>query len=211
MEGFELNDHERVEMIKQFFKKYGNALILVLLIILVLISAWHFWGQHQDSINRDAAESYQGLLTSVASHAPPDQQVAQASALIQNYPKTAYANLARLFIAQVAVSENKLPLAESTLRELVQKSTGDLRALSTVRLARVLIAEQKPQQALTLLSAPPKGYEPLYQLLIGDSDIALGDTKNASIAYQAALAVVGDNDPLRALLVSRLSNLPTPP
>jgi predicted negative regulator of RcsB-dependent stress response len=65
----------------------------------------------------------------------------------------------------------------------------ELRHIARLRLARVLIDQGKPDEALkTLAKAPPGGVRVRYHEVRGDAFYAKKDVKSALSEYQAALA-----------------------
>ena len=81
----------------------------------------------------------------------------------------------------------------------------------SLRLARVLLADGKAQDALTALGTIPSGdYAAMAAELRGDAQLKLGKTDAARAAYQDALAKLDKDAPGRSAVQMKLDNLTQP-
>lgn len=205
---YELNDHDRADMVKRFLARYGYFIILALVFFALAVGVDKFYQSHQLTKDSAASNAYQGLLNNIKSGAKPQIITAAANQLIQDYPGTPYASLAQLNLAQVAVSQDDLALAEKDLNAaLSANSHNDLTPLISLRLARVLLAENKASEVVDLLQDPPKAYAAPYDLLSGDAYVQLKNNAKARESYQAGLKAATNDSLLIQLLNTRLSNL----
>lgn len=208
MAEYEMNDHDRAELVINFFKRYGLWIVLVLVIFAVALGFSSFWDSHEQTRDAAASNAYQALLGSIQNNAKPEVISAAATQLSQDYPGTVYASLAQLNLAQLMINQNNLSGAETTLRhDLSHNAHNDLQPIISLRLARVLLAENKSQEVVKLLKHPPRGYEAAYGLLTGDAQLQLKDIKAAQASYQSALTAAGNNPVESQLLTERLNNL----
>ena len=207
---YELNDQDRADLVKNFFRRYGYIVLAVLVVIAVGIGIRAYLHNHAAKQNQAASIAYQALLSSIHNNAKPDVVAAAAKQLIKDYPHTVYASFAELSLANIDINANNLSSAERELRTaLAQNKANTLAPIITLRLARVLLGENEPNQALALLKNPPKGYEAAYGLLSGDAYVALNNSPLALANYQAALKAAGSDPMLTQLLQTRINNLNT--
>jgi predicted negative regulator of RcsB-dependent stress response len=79
----------------------------------------------------------------------------------------------------------------------------DVRHVASLRLARILIAEEKYEEAETVLLAEhPAGFTAGYEELKGDLYAARGETAQARIAYDKAINAA-EGSPSRWLILKR--------
>lgn len=209
MADYELNDHDRAEIVKRFFTRYGYVILIALILCAVAMGVQALWQNHEQNKNQAASNAYQALIVSMQNGAKLSVISEGANQIVANYPGTVYASLAQMNLAQIAVAANNLSLAETTLRaDLENNSSNDLTPIITLRLARVLLAENQASAALKILNDPPKGYAPAYRLLMGDANVQLKNTLAAKDNYQQGIIAAGQSDPLMAqLLTERLNHL----
>jgi predicted negative regulator of RcsB-dependent stress response len=116
-------------------------------------------------------------------------------------------------VAEYDVGKNNLKPAAQNLQWAVSHSKQPaLKSLFTLRLARVLIAQDQAQQALTELGGVPSSdYGALSAELRGDALLKLGKSDEARSAYQQAMAKLDKDDaPARHALQMKLDNLTQP-
>ncbi|EHQ53555.1 hypothetical protein ECTPHS_12863 [Ectothiorhodospira sp. PHS-1] len=184
-------DEERVEAIKRWWKENGTAVILGLVVGLGGVVGWRLWTGHVESRAVDASEIYMAMVSA----ARQGSEIAHdhGTTLMEGYRKTPYAALAALELARLAVERDDLVLAEGRLRwAMAQARTPEMVQVARTRLARVLIADGRAQDALTLLEDPvPEGFLALVEELRGDAHRALGDHARARAAYDRAMLISG--------------------
>ncbi|MDF2939907.1 MAG: hypothetical protein K0R66_549 [Gammaproteobacteria bacterium] len=204
-----LNDQERLESLNRWWKKYGNFVVVAVLAAAVAIAVWRFWDNRQEAKFTAASSYYQVLLNDISQNKTADA-ISQANFLVENFSGTAYADMAALFLAQNDVNQNNLSAAQQQLQSILdESSTGSIHAIASLRLARVDLALQQPQQALNVLSSIPAGYEVSYNVLRGDAYAEMQQYKQANASYESALNAVQPGDkPLQDMIYMRISNIP---
>ena len=112
------------------------------------------------------------------------------SELQRDYPSTPYVDQAHLAMARVYVDSNELDKAATELQAVSQHSKDKQLALvARVRLARVQIAQQKPDDALASLDGTdPGAFAPLFHEVRGDAQFAKGNKAAALTEYRQARA-----------------------
>ena len=205
------SEKEQLEQIRDWFKKYGMSIVLGVAIAFVITFGWRFWQQRQVTLGQQASQLYEQLLAVQSTQAKaPNPQVAQiANELMLNYNGTPYAGLAALMLASDAVQQGQLDLAEQKLQWVVANArTKPMEQIAKIRAARVLIAQNKSQQALQLLNKiSDQAYIAEIDAVKGDAYAALGKTADAQAAYQSALDAMPKDAALRPLVQMKLANL----
>lgn len=120
---------------------------------------WQTWHKYQANQSQGASALYQALLeTSLTPDGKPDaSKVAELSGKLKSeFGGTAYAQYGSLFVAKVAVESGKLDDAASELKSVMDKpADATLSEISRQRLARVLAAQDKAEDASSCSTATP--------------------------------------------------------
>jgi predicted negative regulator of RcsB-dependent stress response len=207
MNTYNLSDKEQVELVKNWFKKYGLSIISGILIALIGTYGWNYWQQRQTIQSDQASMLYEQMLSSDTSR-QLDQFNATAVALIKDYSHTPYAGLAALSLANHAINQNNLPEAEKQLRWAMQNAKDKgVKEIAQLRAARVLIAENQPQSAISLLQNTDKNFGSAAEIIRGDAYAAMQDKTRARIAYQKALSTLPEGAIIRQLVQMKLKEL----
>jgi predicted negative regulator of RcsB-dependent stress response len=135
-----------------------------------------------------------------------------ADGLIKEFPTSPYADQAQLVLARLSVDNGKLADAIAPLTQVMSSSKdSELRHIARLRLARVVIAEGKPDDAIKTLAEDTWGaFAGQAHEVRGDAFYAKHDVQGAMKEYQAAL---GAGDPSSAdfgLLQLKIADLTAP-
>ena len=182
------NTHETAERVKQWWKKYGNIISAIIVIIMIAILGMQYWHKHTYKVAIQASAIYESLLSSVETKKQA-QTEGLANQLINQYANTPYAKFAALLLAKQAINNHHLSLAEMNLQWTVSHAKSrSIKAIAQLRLARVLLAENKTKQALsTLNSITEKNIAATAALIKGDVYLALKQQQQAKVFYLQAL------------------------
>lgn len=202
-----LNEQDQVEIIKRFWKKYGNWILAAIIIIALAVAGWRFWQKHQQQETDQASVLYQVALVGLKQH--QTQTVAANTAKLQsNFAHTAYAGMASLLLAKQLVTQHNLPLAKMQLAWVVKNTpVSELQAIAKLRLARILIDQKQSTKALTYLK-PVKGFEAEFYAVQGQAYQQLQQLNKARTAYTNSLKHLQSTDPLYALVEMSKNALP---
>ena len=205
----ELVELEQAERIKKWCRDYGVGIIMGIIFAIVATVGWRYWQQTQEENLLTASMSYENLLGGLADKNKVAIVDTTAKTLLQKYPQTPYASLAALQLAKQAVYQNQLTEAESHLAWVIQHGrSATLRAVARVRLARVLLAEDQPVRALTVLDENDNtAYQPLILEEKGDVFLRLGHASAALQNYLAAKKLFSDSSLDQPLLAMKINNL----
>lgn len=203
-----LTEQEQIELIKSWIKQYGLVILAGIVFATVLLSGWRYWQHRQAKILTHASNVYDELLYARAQNDTNAMNV-QAKKLFSHYPQTSYGQLAALMLARNAIAAKNYPEAESKLHWVIDhSSTSALREIASLRLARVMLAEQQAQAALDLLQKiEDKSFIGLRDEIRGDAYVALKKIALARESYQAALQELPNAETARPLLQMKYDNL----
>jgi predicted negative regulator of RcsB-dependent stress response len=162
---------------------------------LVVVFGWQAWQKHQVSEAQGASVLYQQLLESslVADGQADVGKVAElAGKLKTDYAGSHYAQYASLLLAKVAVEAGKLDDARAQLQAVLDKpADATLGELARQRLARVMAAQDKTDDALKLLAGDAEqAFVAAREELKGDLLVKLQRSDEALQAYEKAKAAL---------------------
>ena len=188
MAAYDLEEQEQLAELKAWWKEHGGTVMLGATLALAAFGAWNGWVWYQRSQAAQAAGLYDTLQKAARAN---DLKAIRdtAGAILENFPRTAYAPLAALVSAKVQFQAGDLKTARAQLEWVVEHANNDqIRSIATLRLASVLLDDKEPDAALQVLEAKPHpGFEALYAMQRGDIFASQKKRAEARAAYQAAL------------------------
>ncbi|GFM82214.1 GTP-binding protein [Pseudomonas cichorii] len=191
-------DDEELAVMKDWWQRNGKPLVTGGLLALVVVFGWYTWQNYNSKQSQGASMLYQQLLeTSLTPSGQADTaRVAEiAGKLKSEFGGTAYAQFGSLFVAKVAVDAGKLDDAAAELKPVADKpASATLGEIARQRLARVLAAQNKADDALKLLAGDAdKAFLASREELKGDLLVQLGRTDEAHAAYQKAKSALSED------------------
>lgn len=205
---YDLQDQEQIAELKAFWDRYGNFLMWLVAIALLIFAGMRAWDWYKAEQAEEAAREYAGLQTA-ARDGKPEQVAERYQAILKNHAGTAYADMAALRQAEVQAGAGKADQAESALRQVIEKAVEPgFRQIAGVRLAGILLDQKKHEEALKVLDqVKPAADDPFAGNVDdrrGDVLLAQGKTDEARQAFQAALKALPATAPLRQLVQAKL-------
>ncbi|WP_129211731.1 YfgM family protein [Candidatus Pseudomonas adelgestsugas] len=201
-------DDDQLSEFKDWWKRNCKLLVIGGLFVLVVVFGRQAWYQYQANQSRNASTTYQQLLEIMLildDKLDLAQVVSQVDKLKHEFRNSTYAQYGSLFVAKVAVDTGKLDDAVIELKTISEKSI--LGEIARHRLAKVLAAQNKTNEALKLLSShSDKTFTATCEELKGDLLVQIGDLDGAYAAYQAAQAELSDKSAVGVLQI-KLDNL----
>lgn len=184
-----LSEKEQIQKIRQWWKENGLYIIAGLVLGVAGLAGWNYWQAWQTRQAEAASLAYADLARAVEGG---DRAAAEAgfAALGADYARTPYMDQARLMMARLYVETGEPEQAATQLRAVVD-TTGDpeLEQVARLRLARVLLALGRHDEALGLLAPADAGaFAARYHEARGDILADRGDAPAAAEEYDAALA-----------------------
>ncbi len=188
-----LSDDEQVERIKAWWKANGNSIIAGVVIGLGGFFAWQWWGGYQDKLAGEGAEAYELFAQTAFGNDVKKTDDAMAQ-LQSNFGETSYSQFAAMELARQQVSAGSLEAAEKTLDNLLKSADSALKPLLQTRLARLLVAQKRLDEAAELLdSINSDAYAAETAAIRGEIAYQQGDMSGARAALQEAQQK-GSND-----------------
>jgi len=211
MAAYDLEEQEQLAALKAWWQENGNLVMTAISLVLIVLAAWQGWNYYQ----RNQAVQASGLYDAVqkAARAGDLKQVREsAGAVLENYPRTAYAAMAALVSAKAHFQGGDLKTARAQLAWVAENAKDEgLQDIARLRLASVMLDEKAYDDALKVLEAKHgAAFDALFLAARGDVLVAQEKKEEARSAYQAALEKADARDAgLRASIQLRLDALGT--
>jgi predicted negative regulator of RcsB-dependent stress response len=203
-----LTEQEQIQQLKNWAKQYGPTILAGIILAIALTSGWRYWQNYKTKILTQASQIYDEMLGLKAQNNMAGSEN-KAKQLIADYAKSPYAPIAALLLADNAVQKTNYADAHMQLTWAMDHAKDkSMRAIARLRNARILIAENKPQEALNILkTAEDTNFLGLINAVKGDAYLALNEPAKARLAFRSALEELPLNDPGRPLLQMKYDNL----
>lgn len=202
------SEQEQVEELKKWWKENGRMVVIGLVLGLGGVLGWTSWRSHTQSQAEAASQMYSQLVNT-ASEGTFDQARRQADELIEKFPSSGYAALGSLVAARAAYEEKDPEAAKRYLQRVVEEGEGiEVRDIARARLARILLAEGKPDEALRALDAVEgDSFAGISGEIRGDVLRAKDETQAAVQAYRGVLDAAEVAAETRRRVQMKLDNL----
>jgi len=208
MATYDLDEQERLDELKAWWKRWGSLVMVGLAVLIASAAGWRYWQNHTVTQSLEAATVYEKLTQSLAAN---DAKAAReaGSMLIDQYKGTAYAPRAAMLLAKLNASGKDLKSAQSQLEWAVANSKEPtVKDLSRLHLAGVQLDQKQYDDALkTLAGSHSDAFAFRFEDLRGDVLMAQGKQAEARAAYQAAFGKMDDNNPYRSIVELKLDAL----
>lgn len=207
-------EEEQVAAMQQWWRENGTRVLIAVVLAVASYAGWKWWQVTQQEKAAQAAVLYQGMMKSLqelteGGDAAKDAGVRMqkaGEALITDHAGSSYAQYAALMLAASAVEADDYAKAEKFLRTALEANGGEgMNAIITERLARVVSAQGRHDEALSLLAGEvPATLQSGRENTRGDILAAAGKRAEARAAWEKAKAAAGKDDPLLQLLAMKL-------
>jgi predicted negative regulator of RcsB-dependent stress response len=173
---------------KTLLEKHGKLASLIVGICVLSYGGIQYYKHYQSKEALKASVTYDSMVIAMQKQ---DNAVviSEAKILTEKFSKTPYAPLAALMLAKLATEENDLEGAANYLHKAMKSDEQPVQQVAKIRLARILAARQKYEEALnTLMSKKtPEAYVTLVEETKGDIYLLLNEKDKALEAYQIAI------------------------
>ena len=191
-----LTDQQQAARVRGWVREYAPSAILAVAIGIGGYFGYTQWQARQDRQAAEASELYEDFRAAIEAN-DQDSAGTLLESLVAKHEGSGYADHARLLMAKEYVDTTQPSQAEQELQRVIATtSNGDLRQLARLRLARVYLYMDRPEDGLETLDSDD--YSPAWRQLTedmrGDLHQALGQTEAARSSYQAALEHSGQID-----------------
>jgi predicted negative regulator of RcsB-dependent stress response len=205
----EYSDSEQWELLKAKIREYGAWVLGGIVLGGLAVGGFFAWQSHVDNVAQAASQKYEEMRLAFAK-GDRTNALLTLGELERDYGSTPYVDQAKLTAARAYVDSGDLDKAASELTKVATSSKdADLARIARLRLARVQIAQKKPDAALATLGAvqEPGAFEPKYHEARGDAYYAKGDKASALKEYRTARATDLEGLSERSLLDLKISDL----
>jgi len=205
-----LSEKEQLEQMRAWWTEYGRYVIAGIVIAVGLLVGFNQYKGNKLEAQLAASELYETLAEHV-SNGDLDDAEAVADDLAIDFANTTYAAQSKLAMARLFMDKNRDQDAADVLRELLALQGNDeLKQVGRLRLARILLYQDKAQDVVDLLGDQDSvAFAALTSETLGDAYVSLGRIEDAGNAYRKALS---DPSPVptidRALVQMKLADLP---
>ena len=209
---FDLEEQEQLDQLKAFWKRYGNLLTWLLVVVLGGFAAWNGWSWWQ----RDQAGKSSAMFDQLdkAAQAGDVEQVGRVFAdLKDRYPRTAFTEQGGLLAAKIQAEKGKTDAALETLAWVGANATeAEYQTVAKLRAAGILLDQKKYDEALKQLdTATAPEFVALVHDRRGDVLLAQGRKDDAKAAYTKAWGAMDPKVDYRRLIDAKLTALGAAP
>jgi predicted negative regulator of RcsB-dependent stress response len=202
-----LTDDEQLEAVKRAFTEYAPWILGG---VVLGVGGWYglqHYKSHKNEVAFRAADQF-SQMTAALQMNDPKKSLQIADGLIKDFPSSPYADQAQLTVARIDVESGKSADAVAPLTQVMNNSKdAELQQIARLRLARVLIDQGKPDDAIKLLAAgKPGSFAGRYHEVHGDALYSKKDIPGAIAEYNAALGA-SDGGAEAAMLQLKLADL----
>lgn len=206
-----LSEKEQIEQMRAWWSEYGRYVIAGVVIAVGLLVGFNQYKSSKLAAEVEASQLYETLAIHV-SDGDLDKAESIADDLANNYANTTYSAQSKLAMARLYMDKNRDQDAADVLNELlVLRGNEELKHIGRLRLARILLYQDKAQEVVDLLANQDSpAFLALNSELLGDAYVVLGRFADAGDAYRKALAdpsLVPTVD--RSIVQMKLADLPT--
>ena len=203
-------EEENTEFLSSLWGSYKYLLLLSLILLGGGIVGWEYWSQSKVTKIQNSSDMYESFINAL-NDSELDQKVL-AEEIVQKYPNSLYADLVTFHLAKIFVDQNDLNKAEEYLRWILDRHDSKwasdfdpIEVTARLRLARVLIANENPEEAIKVIESSQNLNGSLYEVK-GDAEEQLGQYSQAKLSYLKALEST-QSQSVQALLKMKLANL----
>lgn len=208
----DLQEQEQLDALKAFWKRYGNLVTWLMVLLLAVYAGWNGWTWWQRDQATKAGAMYDELER--AAQAGDSARTSRIFAdMKERFPRTSFAQQGALATAKLQFDKGELDAARDTLSWVAEKGIEDeIRTVARLRLAALQAEAQQFDAALkTLDAATSPTFEALVADRRGDVLAAQGKPELARAAYQTAWAAMSDKVDYKRLIEAKLTSLGAAP
>ncbi|MDP2109576.1 MAG: tetratricopeptide repeat protein [Thiobacillus sp.] len=208
MATYDLDEQERLDELKAWWKRWGNLVMVGLAVAVAAAAGWRYWQNQVVTQSLEAATVYEKLTQSLEANDVKAARDAGAM-LIDQYKGTAYAPRAALLLARLNVGAKDLKSAQAQLEWAVANSKEPaVKDLARLRLGGVQLDQKQYDAAMKTLSATHSdAFAFRFHDLKGDVLLAQGKPAEARAAYQAAFGKMAADNAYRNIVELKLDAL----
>ena len=203
-----LSEQEQLERLTGWLRANVPWIVIGLAVGGLIVGGWRWWQARADRHGIEAATSYAQVLDAF-DRGDRTRGLDLVEQLRRSHPDSPYVDQADLAAARLLLETGQPDRALSYLQAVINHSRdAQLVLLARLRLARVQVAQNHPDAALTTLGTANQGaFEGRFAEVRGDAYFAKGDKAQALREYRAARAAIGPAQAANDLLDLKINDL----
>jgi predicted negative regulator of RcsB-dependent stress response len=215
------SDEEQIEELKAWWAENGNSLVITIVVALAVVFGYRAWQNSEAEAAEAASTLYESISVAVrdAPATAPSAEVLTSlrslgNQLKKDYPDSTYSHFGALHMAKIAADRKEYETAEIELMWMLDNDVdGILEPVARMRLALVLVEQDRADEALQMLSVDIElgAHVVSWHETQGDIYYQMGNNENARAAYQTAVDLISEDDSPRPMLIAKLQDLPVTP
>jgi predicted negative regulator of RcsB-dependent stress response len=206
-----LTDQQRAEQVRVWLRDNGWYLLAGLALGLAALFGWRQWTSYAAANAEAASAQYEELLAAIRV-----DRTSRAEELLRELERdhgaTPYLDQARLAMARVKMDRAQPDEAARYLEQVVKDaSSEEIARIASLRLGRVLVQQEKFEEALEVLEVPKdSAFAARFHEARGDAYYAMGKPEEARAEYAAAIAGADATAGDQAFLQAKLDEVSGP-
>lgn len=203
----EFQEDDDLERLKSWWKNYGSALLIGVVLGTTALYGYRYWNQHQFDQAAKASALYDQVVYQMKQK-NADQAVTIGGQIMDGYGSTPYAGMTALLLAKISYDSGDMANARRQLTWAMDNAEVEAtRHAARIRLARLMGEAGETDAALTLIAVDDRGgFESEYNELQGDLLASQGKLEEARGAYTAALTA-NNTQEYAAILQMKIADL----
>lgn len=184
-------EEQQLEAIKKWWKENSTMVVTGIAVGVASIFGWQYYKTETMKHAEQASVLYEYVLVASNNMSVADEQVANVNQLEAEFSNTPYAALSALIIAKQQLASGNPEKAIKQYRWVIENAMQEeLKYLAKIRLSRVLLTNQKQDEALALLNEVyPESFNAMVLELKGDVLSVQGKKAAARESYVKAKAL----------------------
>ena len=207
------SDEERFSAFVNFFKDHKNTLLIGFLTLASILISSIGYKSYNTSQNLAAAQIYDAWFINLSAESASAADDTENFNMLQaEYPKTGYAQLARMIRGSSLAREGNLDAALADFKDLLEVSSGFfgndmLNSIAKINIARIELSKKNYSNALEVLESfnSDSEHSLIYEV---KGDALLGLEKNSLALDQYSLALENaQNESHKSLLKMKINKI----
>ncbi len=183
-------EEQQVEAIKTWWRNNGKAVMFGAVIGLGALYGWRYYQAEKESNQEKASDAYAQVIEIISQQPDKAEEAVNAFTAVH---KGGYADLMTLKLAKTFVDNNELTKAAESLRAVQRSKDPILKAVASLRLARIEVELGNLDVALNELNKiNSASWQGQINELRGDIALKKGEIDKAISAYEAAMAIASN-------------------
>jgi len=185
-------EEQQVEAIKKFWADNGNSIIAGLALGLAGFVGFNWFKEHKLEQEIATADAYESVIELAGKD--DGAFTSKGEAFISENAGSSYSTFTALALAKDAADKKDWEATAKHLNAAISNASDNgIKAIATLRLARVQVQLEQFDKALATLSATlPESFKAQVEEVKGDTYLKQGKPELARNAYQAAIDASGE-------------------